>query len=53
MVNTISGYPSSSWLLSIVHRRAEIIEYTSPDEIAVCNLASIALNMCVLPPALF
>jgi ribonucleoside-diphosphate reductase alpha subunit len=25
----------------------EIIEYTSPDEIAVCNLASIALNMMV------
>tara|TARA_B100001769_G_scaffold162342_1_gene127594 strand:- start:202 stop:2565 length:2364 start_codon:yes stop_codon:yes gene_type:complete len=25
----------------------EIIEYTSPDEIAVCNLASIALNMFV------
>jgi ribonucleoside-diphosphate reductase subunit M1 len=22
----------------------EIVEYTSPDEIAVCNLASIALN---------
>ncbi|AWN82070.1 ribonucleoside-diphosphate reductase subunit alpha [Candidatus Cardinium hertigii] len=26
---------------------AEIIEYTSPEEIAVCNLASIALSMCV------
>ncbi len=26
---------------------SEIIEYTSPDEIAVCNLASIALNMFV------
>lgn len=25
----------------------EIIEYTSPDEIAVCNLASIAVNMFV------
>ena len=25
----------------------EIIEYTSPDEVAVCNLASIALNMFV------
>jgi len=25
----------------------EIIEYTAPDEIAVCNLASIALNMMV------
>ena len=25
----------------------EIIEYTSPDEIAVCNLASIALNRFV------
>ncbi|MDN5246856.1 MAG: ribonucleoside-diphosphate reductase subunit alpha [Candidatus Cardinium sp.] len=25
----------------------EIIEYTAPDEIAVCNLASIALPMCV------
>lgn len=25
----------------------EIVEYTSPDEIAVCNLASIALNMFV------
>ena len=27
----------------------EIIEYSSPDEIAVCNLASIALNMYVKP----
>lgn len=27
----------------------EIVEYTSPDEIAVCNLASIALNMFVTP----
>ncbi|RZC42540.1 ribonucleoside-diphosphate reductase large subunit [Asbolus verrucosus] len=27
----------------------EIVEYTSPDEIAVCNLASIALNMFVNP----
>lgn len=27
----------------------EIIEYSSPDEIAVCNLASIALNRFVLP----
>lgn len=27
----------------------EIIEYTSPDEIAVCNLASIAVNMFVKP----
>jgi ribonucleoside-diphosphate reductase alpha subunit len=27
----------------------EIIEYTSPDEIAVCNLASIAVNCCVDP----
>ena len=26
---------------------AEIVEYTAPDEIAVCNLASIALNMFV------
>lgn len=26
----------------------EIIEYTSPDEIAVCNLASIAVNMFVV-----
>lgn len=25
----------------------EIIEYTAPDEIAVCNLASIAVNMFV------
>jgi ribonucleotide reductase alpha subunit len=25
----------------------EIIEYTSQDEVAVCNLGSIALNMCV------
>ncbi|GIY34074.1 hypothetical protein CDAR_420052 [Caerostris darwini] len=25
----------------------EIIEYTSPDEVAVCNLASVALNKCV------
>ncbi len=28
-------------------RPPEIIEYTSPDEIAVCNLASIAVNMFV------
>jgi ribonucleoside-diphosphate reductase alpha subunit len=27
----------------------EIIEYSSPDETAVCNLASIALNKCVGP----
>uniref|UniRef100_A0A1B0CI34 Ribonucleoside-diphosphate reductase n=2 Tax=Lutzomyia longipalpis TaxID=7200 RepID=A0A1B0CI34_LUTLO len=27
----------------------EIVEYSSKDEIAVCNLASIALNMFVLP----
>ena len=26
---------------------SEIIEYSSPDEIAVCNLASIAVNMFV------
>lgn len=25
----------------------EIVEYTSPDEVAVCNLASIALNRFV------
>ena len=25
----------------------EIVEYTASDEIAVCNLASVALNMCV------
>lgn len=28
----------------------EIIEYTSPDEVAVCNLASIALNRFVVVP---
>lgn len=28
----------------------EIIEYTSPDEVAVCNLASIALNKFVVHP---
>ncbi|XP_078481130.1 ribonucleoside-diphosphate reductase large subunit [Ciona intestinalis] len=27
----------------------EIVEYTAPDEVAVCNLASIALPMYVLP----
>ena len=27
----------------------EIVEYTSPDEVAVCNLASIALNRFVVP----
>ncbi|KAG5895778.1 hypothetical protein JTB14_001625 [Gonioctena quinquepunctata] len=27
----------------------EIVEYTSPDEVAVCNLASIAVNMFVRP----
>lgn len=27
----------------------EIVEYSAPDEIAVCNLASIALNMYVTP----
>lgn len=27
----------------------EIIEYTSPDEVAVCNLASVAVNMFVAP----
>lgn len=28
----------------------EIVEYTSPDEVAVCNLASIALNKFVVNP---
>ena len=28
----------------------EIVEYTSPDEVAVCNLASIALNRFVVVP---
>lgn len=27
----------------------EIVEYSSPDEVAVCNLASVALNMYVKP----
>jgi ribonucleoside-diphosphate reductase subunit M1 len=27
----------------------EIVEYTSPDEVAVCNLASIALNRYIDP----
>uniref|UniRef100_A0A8C4ZQ26 Ribonucleoside-diphosphate reductase n=1 Tax=Gadus morhua TaxID=8049 RepID=A0A8C4ZQ26_GADMO len=31
----------------------EIVEYTSKDEIAVCNLASIALNMYVTPERMF
>ncbi|XP_055376666.1 ribonucleoside-diphosphate reductase large subunit isoform X1 [Condylostylus longicornis] len=31
----------------------EIVEYSSPDEIAVCNLASIALNMFVSPDKTF
>ncbi|XP_033742673.1 ribonucleoside-diphosphate reductase large subunit-like [Pecten maximus] len=31
----------------------EIVEYSSPDEVAVCNLASIALNMYVLPDKTF
>lgn len=31
----------------------EIVEYSSPDEVAVCNLASIALNMYVLPDRKF
>lgn len=31
----------------------EIIEYTSPDEVAVCNLASIALSMYVTEDGLF
>ena len=29
---------------------AEIVEFTSKDEIAVCNLASVALPSCVVPP---
>jgi ribonucleoside-diphosphate reductase subunit M1 len=29
----------------------EIVEFTSPDEVAVCNLASIALNRFVLKDA--
>ncbi|CAM9553650.1 unnamed protein product [Discosporangium mesarthrocarpum] len=28
----------------------EILEYTSPDEVAVCNLASINLSVMVVPP---
>ncbi|KAK3576877.1 hypothetical protein CHS0354_012932 [Potamilus streckersoni] len=31
----------------------EIVEYSSPDEVAVCNLASIALNMYVRPDRTF
>ncbi|XP_004076524.1 ribonucleoside-diphosphate reductase large subunit [Oryzias latipes] len=31
----------------------EIVEYTSKDEVAVCNLASIALNMYVTPEKTF
>ncbi|XP_016334217.1 ribonucleoside-diphosphate reductase large subunit-like [Sinocyclocheilus anshuiensis] len=31
----------------------EIVEYTSKDEVAVCNLASIALNMYVTPEQTF
>jgi len=31
----------------------EIVEYTSPDEVAVCNLASIALSMYVTEDGLF
>lgn len=31
----------------------EIVEYSDPDEIAVCNLASIALNMFVTPEKTF
>lgn len=31
----------------------EIVEYSSPDEVAVCNLASIALNMFVKPDRTF
>ncbi|XP_071445370.1 ribonucleoside-diphosphate reductase large subunit [Hetaerina americana] len=31
----------------------EIVEYSSPDEIAVCNLASIALNMYVKPEKVY
>lgn len=31
----------------------EIIEYTDPNEVAVCNLASIAVNMFVLPDKTF
>jgi ribonucleotide reductase alpha subunit len=27
----------------------EVMEYSSPDEVAVCNLASIALNRMVVP----
>lgn len=31
----------------------EIVEYTSPDEVAVCNLASIALSRFVKPDGQF
>ena len=31
----------------------EIVEYSSPDEVAVCNLASIAVNMFVRPDKTF
>ncbi|BFZ15041.1 hypothetical protein BsWGS_18080 [Bradybaena similaris] len=31
----------------------EIVEYSAPDEVAVCNLASIALNMYVKPDKTF
>ena len=38
-----SRHHSSSFFIS----PTEIIEYSSPEEIAVCNLASIAVNMFV------
>lgn len=31
----------------------EVVEYSSPDEIAICNLASIAVNMYVKPDKTF
>ncbi|CAG7721614.1 unnamed protein product [Allacma fusca] len=31
----------------------EVVQYSSPDEVAVCNLASIAVNMCVKPDRTF
>lgn len=38
-----------SFLLLFSNLCTEIVEYTSADEIAVCNLASIAVNMFVTP----
>jgi ribonucleotide reductase alpha subunit len=34
--------------MSLIFFTSEIVEYTAPDEVAVCNIASVALPRCII-----